>query len=323
MRRACRPAFTLIELLVVIAIIAILIGLLLPAVQKVREAASRLKCQNNLKQLGIACHAHADAHDGRLPTGSTLGTNPNGWSNSYGFSFNVALLPYIEQDNLFRRLDHTGWRRGIIVNYGGSNLPNPTNAAAMRGLFLPIFHCPSSSMPQLWNEPIDNYDFQMSHYSGIRGAVDHPTTRAAVVNPGLPANASQGRMSQGGLLIWNTPISLVTVTDGLSNTLLIGEQSLDWQNVNTSGLLSGHSYPLNNDDRSFGVVTVRYRINELNRNLEGNASSGPNTALVSRHSGGVNTVFGDGSVHFLKDSLDLQTLYNLANRDDGRVVGDF
>src|SRR3954468_2676826 len=99
MRRSSRAGFTLIELLVVIAIIAILIGLLLPAVQKVREAAARLKCQNNLKQMGIAFHSYAGANNAAFPPAWTIAPNPLNGGHSWG----THLLPFLEQDNLFKQ----------------------------------------------------------------------------------------------------------------------------------------------------------------------------------------------------------------------------
>src|ERR1700676_1337681 len=135
-----RPGFTLIELLVVIAIIAVLIGLLLPAVQKVREASSRLQCQNNLKQLGIGMHAHHDALN-RLPPGGANDEPPFGTqagsSGNWGSSWMVYILPYIEQDNIYRQWNFSGQPAVFNTN---------KNTVANNGEIKTYF-CPSSPLP--------------------------------------------------------------------------------------------------------------------------------------------------------------------------------
>ena len=132
-----RQAFTLIELLVVIAIIAILIGLLVPAVQKVREAAARTQCINNLKQLGVALHAFHDVNK-RLPPGCASDVPPFATGGGgHGSSWKVYILPYIEQGNIYNKWQFTG----------GSGWENANNCNLVHNVMIPVYRCPSSSLP--------------------------------------------------------------------------------------------------------------------------------------------------------------------------------
>jgi prepilin-type N-terminal cleavage/methylation domain-containing protein len=283
-------AFTLIELLVVIAIIAVLIGLLLPAVQKVREAAARLSCQNNLKQIGLAIHMYEHQ----------LGSCPPGYRNLGvttsipGWGWPVFLMPYLEQGPLYEALG------GTRVNFG--NGANPVPATALTQTSVKILHCPSDPGP-LSNPYYDHHG--KSNYRGVGGGGDlylKPITA-----------------DRGGMFFANSRVRLADVTDGLSNTFAIGETSLNerrnwWGGIWAGCARVGSFGPYQGD--LVWVSGVYWSIDQANLRL-----NGPDPwAFCSPHTGGVSFVFGDGGVRFVRDSADPALVERLAVRNDGQVA---
>ncbi len=330
-----RSGFTLIELLVVIAIIAILIGLLLPAVQKVRDAAARSQCQNNLKQIGIACHNFHDTYQ-RLPPGAANDAQPFGNSGSaaWGSSWMVYILPYVEQEAIYRLWQFTG--NSGFVNGSNSNLVN--------NITIKPYRCPGSNLPQFMASRGGAGGRPMvASYTGIAGS--------ALASFGTSTtgccNGSGGISSENGILYAGSMVTMTGIKDGTSNTWIVGEQSDNLLDTSgqpiTSGFTGGYgnsggmygwimgsSIPIGgglaswSDRRHFNCTSVRYRINQAGFTGPGdsaaaaatgtNNDSGPNFPLNSGHSGGINVAYADGSIRFVSDTVDTTIISALCTR---------
>jgi prepilin-type N-terminal cleavage/methylation domain-containing protein len=300
-RPRSRPAFTLIELLVVIAIIAILIALLVPAVQKVREAASRLQCQNNLKQLGLALHAFHDANK-NLPAG-VYGPSSTGaptYNGGIDLSYLVYILPYVEQQALYTR-----------VNFGqGYN--GASNVANINPVLVPVYQCPSTSMIE---QNAGGVVGKAGHYQAVMGPKGiNPQT--GVAYQGILLGAGQGGASTQGMLYPNSKVRLTDVQDGTSNTLMVGEVS--WENSNcfrpwTRGWGGGDSSPAAGTGKN-----VNLTVSAINQKAY-NGSGFNDVSFGSNHTGGANFVFGDGGVRYVSQGIDMNTYVSLASRNGGET----
>jgi prepilin-type N-terminal cleavage/methylation domain-containing protein/prepilin-type processing-associated H-X9-DG protein len=316
-----KRGFTLIELLVVIAIIAILIGLLLPAVQKVREAAARMKCSNNLKQFGLACHSYHDTQ-GLFPPGGLMGQNDSNWGINKG-SWLVYSLPYMEQDNLFKQMVAVGlYDQNTDINTG--------NVPALAQTRIPYMRCPSDDY---------NPNATVSNYCGSIGPQYVPGQCAGDVNDTYVDGQATGL---GYLATWNwphgnstspdqirgmfnrigAPIKMSMVTDGTSNTIMIGE-SLPGQHDHLAQNLWWHFNGGNAHVST--LVPINYDSHYQNCSVPLNSANNWNVSwgFKSRHTGGANFVFVDGSVHFLPQSIDIKVYQLLGCRNDGMPVGNY
>ncbi len=307
-----RGGFTLIELLVVIAIIAILIGLLLPAVQKVREAAARTKCQNNLKQIALAIHGFHDVRrslptsgDKYIPSGTGAPGNQLSW--------HVSVLPFLEQAALYDQFNK--------ANGSYSSDANKNNPFGLTQL--PVLHCPSQGetkmgigAPHNVNDP-DRVPAGASgaapftaHYYGIAG----PAGTNPVGGTYRTQSTGHGPHGQQGLFQRTNPPTLVTLPDGASNTFMLGE--LSWWNTTTGTRYRSWVRGCDSTEVCGGVKTVQNAINVHDISQFNVISMGSN------HPQGTHFAFGDGSVRFVKQTIALPTYLSLASRDGGEVASD-
>jgi prepilin-type N-terminal cleavage/methylation domain-containing protein len=374
-----RRGFTLVELLVVIAIIAILIGLLLPAVQKVRESAARTQCINNIKQLGLACHNYHDTN-GTLPAAVKefygIHDDPNGFpgeptldiSQPFGPNWAVLILPYIEQDNLYKQanpISYPGvgaatWKSGV----NPKSLPVDSSWRVIRSQPLKVFTCPSDyNTATPYNDPSGTdcppeTGWARGNYAANAGFTDFDHTVGgfdAIFNEpfsgpgdptsdGIPAHMTKP-YSKGPPMAINYGAKLAWFYDGTSNTSLINEiragvSDMDPRGVWAIGMPAssitnaGRNYnptPNNNlgDDMNSGdELQQAYKFwypGIGSRDKMGAFPNSPGDIMTSgmarsKHIGGVLSCFGDGSVHFVQDSITQWNWCLLQSRNDAQTV---
>ena len=329
--RSRRPAFTFIELLIVIAIVAVLVGLMLPAVQRVREAAARAKCQNNLKQIGLALHNYHAAND-RFPPGfvSEL-ANPNwtytiGNTNSYpdelgpGWSFFALILPYVEQNGLYN-----------CINL---KLPitHPSNAAARQTTVL-LYLCPSDTGPRLIrattcgdppiavNTPALITEEAVCSYVGCLGGGN-------ATDPNYGAYENQ---PFNGVFHRNSRISFADITDGTSNTIGIGERMSRFVESSWVGVIPGQhlvynqSKPPSPNFKSTLGPCQNWRppitaVLVHARSGAPNATDASPAAFFGPHPAGCVFLNMDGSTRLIPDSIGLPVFRALCTRNGGEII---
>ncbi len=295
-----RRAFTLIELLVVIAIIAILIALLVPAVQKVRAAAARVQCMNNMKQIGLAIHNYYDANK-HIPAAFT--SPPKSFDQNYyqydaGWGWSAAVLPYIDQEPLYVTLNVQSGTLGTQGAGTYGTLANPNQWTQTR---IAVFRCPSDLGPDL--DP-QRSDFALSNYRCTCG----PNANEM--------DAFYPDYDWGGCMMQDSKITFTQVSDGTSNTLIIGECRYTYDASNGSGQIAAIWAGMRGTSGSVYISDCMWWLDSETAEINGSAAQ----AFSSQHVGGAFCLFCDGTVHFLRQGADVNNIIYMAGRADGVEV---
>ena len=339
-----RHGFTLIELLVVIAIIAVLIALLLPAVQQAREAARRTQCKNNLKQIGLAMHNYHGVFL-TFPSGYIAKIPQNTTSSERSlWSWGAFILPYLELGPLYETLN-------VGDVWLEQNLATPAGLAALQTP-LPAFRCPSDTGPAL-----NNFDASLSDDPSnpdadwyVRYVTSDGSDRIAIAtsnyvmvsNPGNSTTPPVDPTSYGparGVAFQNSAISISDITDGTSNTLLVGERAWRFNDLTVGAANAlGFSAEVCNSSGSANIKSAQLAaigISYGGINYSATQRIHQTRGFSSTHTGGAHFLFCDGSVHFISENIDYimispadtpfitSTFARLIARDDGQVVGEF
>lgn len=310
--------FTLVELLVVIAIIGILIALLLPAVQQAREAARRMSCQANLKQIGIALHNYHDVYQSFPPGGFRyMGPSPSSNNENTAFgatshSFLVAILPQVEFSAMADQFNHIqGWR----------GRPNRRVVTTVP----PVYQCPSAPLTHSDHTDetiIDNSDAVIGpmfagHYVGNMGPVGtgyQLFCKKSSDSGSAPNCDSFNEVSNQGVLGANSKIGFRDVTDGTSNTIMVGELST---NEYPTGAPAPRAWSRGCADHSCGMSkNVKFGIN-IQGFVSGNFN---NMSFSSMHPGGTQVLMADSSVHFISENIDMDLYLATASRNGNEVA---
>ncbi|QDV71670.1 hypothetical protein Poly24_54090 [Rosistilla carotiformis] len=298
-----RTGFTLVELLVVIAIIGILVGLLLPAVQAAREAARRMQCSNNFKQIGLALHNYHDTYRSFPPgelTVSRLGVL-------------ALILPQIEQGPLHDQLSAAGAYIGRNTATAPAWHSNPaivsTGTTPLAKTIIPAYICPSDPSSDL-NERMKSNDsgaFAKANYVGIYTAVSYDAAGAKTAD-------------RKATFYEDSKVRFRDITDGTSNTIVMVERA-GLAPYNSSMWMGWHNLP-GPIDNSY-QFSIRTRINRFSNDTDYPISGGSSYAASSAHPGGAQFLRGDGSVTLLPETIDLPTYAALGTIDWGEVIGEY
>ena len=293
--RRSRTGFTLIELLVVIAIIAILIGLLLPAVQKVREAAARMQCANNLKQIGLALHGYHDRANAFPPGYYDLAPWPQN-DQGPGWGWASYILADLEQGNLQRQ-----------INYAQSVGASP---ASVRTTFLKVFQCPS--------DPNSANTFAVNDGGGNNWQLAHGSYVACNGNDGVDDNTTPPHT--GAFVRGVRGFRFADISDGTSNTFFVGERCTTMSMSTWVGAVTNAQDPSVRSPGDFSGASALV-LGHCGPHLPNDGIVTDADALSSGQAAGVQFLFGDGSVRMIGNTIG-QTVYDaLATRAGGEVVG--